>query len=655
MRALRFLFRSAVVFALAHSLLAQDLKSPPLPTVVGSERVDGRLFELVRNIPAAERAQLTAERRAAVRTRAEKLNVKVRDDDKLFVEIVGPATGQIERDLALAQLEALGIEIGRPVGEALAQGQGKSLHVPLLRTANRAEAWLPLAAIERIEALLPKGWRIRPVKPPEEDQAIAGEGPARINSQGYRDNGANGNGLTIAIIDGSFAGLTAAQNNGDAPANATRINLTTNTDFESGTNTHGTDCVQNVFDHAPGAIYRIYRTDSEADYNAIVTDCINNGVDIISHSLSQYNEGWGDDTGPSAQEANRAAQNNILYFTSCGNRSDSHYEGAFVDADGDGFHEFAPGDETIDVTIGIVPGSNPQVNIRGNHYLSWSNSSSDFDLLLYDDNGGNPNNLVMSGVNVGNGVFETFNYNSGMNQATFHLAVRRRGGSTNSTIEMFSHNSATWNQHAVAAGSNTSPSNATHVNVIAVGAVTQASYGSAAGANVIAGYSSRGPSNSGMSLPDICGPTDVLVFPSGTFGGTSSATPNSAGAAAAFWSADTNLNANAIRWLLTTQARLFRDWGAGGFDGVYGEGGIRLVDFRAGTRWLARNYPGIVDDGTVPFHTVAAAHQRVPNGGRLLIFGANFGTFAEAAQLGQLGKGFVVEVVPNSAPARIGN
>jgi hypothetical protein len=138
-----------------------------------------------------------------------------------------------------------------------------------------------------------------------------------------------------------------------------------------------------------------------------------------------------------------------------------------------------------------------------------------------------------------------------------------------------------------------------------------------------------------MTLPDISGPTDTLVFPSPSrFGGTSCATPNSAGAAAVFWSADTNLNVEGIQWLLSTQAGLFRDWGTAGFDGVYGAGGIRLIDFRANTRWLARNYPGAVDDGTVPFHTVAGAHQRVPNGGRLLILGANFGTFPRRCSWG---------------------
>jgi len=116
--------------------------------------------------------------------------------------------------------------------------------------------------------------------------------------------------------------------------------------------------------------------------------------------------------------------------------------------------------------------------------------------------------------------------------ATFRLMVFLRAGSADTAIEIFSHNSADWNEHIAAEGSNTSPSNATHPGVISVGAVTRGLYGGAAGGSVIANYSSRGPSNGGMTVPDICGPTNTTCFTApGSFGGTSCTTPNAAGAA----------------------------------------------------------------------------------------------------------------------------
>jgi hypothetical protein len=571
-----------------------------------------------------------------------KLRGKLRADDKVFVEIIGPADGILERDLALEKMAALGIETGLIAKGSLAAPKAAA-QLPLTRTTNRTEAWLPLAAIPAMETLLPEGWKVTLITPIETDNVV-GEGPARTNSSSYQTGGANGTGMTIAVIDGGFQGLTLARNNGDAPA-AAEINLTTDTVFEGGNSQHGTGCVEAVFDHAPGAAYRFYRIDSPSDYNAVVTDCIANNVKIISHSLSQYNLGWGDDTGPACVEARRATDHGMLFFTSCGNRADSHYEGAFSDPNEDGFHEFAPNDPYLDVTIRTGEAAG------GSHYLSWNNPARDYDLLLYNAAG----TLVASGATSGIGAFETLSFTNTGATAVFRLAVFQRAGLGPSLIEIFSHNSATWNEYAVAMGSNTSPSNTNRDRVISVGAVDQTNFGGAVGADVIEGYSSRGPSNGGLTLPDLCGPTNTIGFTyPGGFGGTSCATPNAAGAAAAFWSANSNLNASGIAWLLRKQAGLLRDWGAPGAENTYGEGGLRLVNYRAGTRWLARDYPGTTDDGSVPFHTVHAAHLQVPNGGRLFIFGDNFGTFPEPVQLGNLGKGFVVEAVPNSSPAQLG-
>jgi hypothetical protein len=157
-----------------------------------------------------------------------------------------------------------------------------------------------------------------------------------------------------------------------------------------------------------------------------------------------------------------------------------------------------------------------------------------------------------------------------------------------------------------------------------------------------------------MTLPDLCGPTDTSEFTYTTFGGTSCATPNAAGAACAFWSADTGLVGGGVSWLLKEQADLWRDWGTSGNDNTYGKGGMRLADYQYGTRWVARSYAGTIDDGTVPFHTVAAAHADVPDNGRLFIFGQNYGSFPEAATLGDTGKSITVEVVPDSSSALMG-
>ena len=332
-----------------------------------------------------------------------------------------------------------------------------------------------------------------------------------------------------------------------------------------------------------------------------------------------------------------------MFFTSSGNRADSHYQGTF-NGNGDDWHDFSAGDETIDLTISTGSGG------AGNYYLCWSNSSTDFDFYLYN----NAMTQVASSTNSG-GTFEEFYFeNTTGSTGTYHLAVLYRSGSTAGVqIEIFSHNAGTWNEHTVAAGSTTSPSNATNTGVVSVGAVAHGSYSQPNGSDVIKSYSSRGPSNSGMTLPDLCGPTDTTgyIYPGG-FGGTSAATPNAAGAACAFWSADSGLSNYAIRWLMREQADLSRDWGASGDDNVYGKGGAILADYHYGTEWLARSYGNSDDSTDAPYYTFQAAHDAIPSGGRMLVFA---GSYPETALLGDTGKSMTIELVPDSSSATMGD
>lgn len=619
---------------LAAVSLGQDLSDAPLAPEPSVPRISSTLLEAAKVVPKSRQAMLAAEDMTVFAARG----MKARSDGKVLVELIAPEGGVLERDLDIAALEGLGMEIGR-YDSVVAAAPG-TMTVGLSAQPDRAEAWLPIGMAERVAGMLPEGYFVKVVLPLCPD-AVAGEGPDVTNSETYRDAGRNGSGLTIAVVDGGFTSLSSAQSNGDAPSSYTAINYTSGS-FEAG-GTHGTGCVEAAFDHCPGATWRIYRIDSLSDLSTVVNNCIANDVDVITHSISWYNQGWGDNTGSACSAANNASNNGILFFTSAGNRAESHYQGTFTDSDGDDWHEFATGDETIDLTI------SPSAD--GDYYLAWSNSGSDFDFYLYNSD---MSSVVASSVNTGNGVLEEFYYDNPGATATFNLAIRHKGGSTSSTLEIFSHNAGSWDEHADPENSTTTPSNATGSRVLSIGAVAHGSYAQPNGSNVIKSYSSRGPSNSGMTLPDLCGPTDTSGHVYASFGGTSCATPNAAGAACAFWSDKTDMTGYAIAWLLKEQADLWRDWGTSGNDNTYGKGGVRMVDYDYGTRWVARNYPGTSDTGTVPYYTVSAAHAAVPNNGRLLIFGDDYGTFPEAATLGDTGKSMVVEVVADSDPALLG-
>jgi hypothetical protein len=453
-------------------------------------------------------------------------------------------------------------------------------------------------------------------KKPQPDD-VAGEGPAVTNSEDYRDHGADCTGVTIAVIDSGYIGLVMARANGDAPppASTTQVNYTPSP-FESET-THGTGCTEALFDHCPDAMWRLYKIDSATDLGTAVTDAINHKVDVISHSQSWYNTGWEDDSGPACAAATDAADDGILFFTSAGNSAERHWQGGFnAGPDLDEWHDWANGDETIDIR---VPG-NGTVTIT----LSWDTSGggSDYDLYLFDA----LMIVVLAQSTNGGNAYEEFTWtNPSPTAQTVGLAVEWVGGGT-TPMEVFHLHDGWWLEHVVAAGSTTSPSNCTHGNIVSVGAVEHGDYGFAPGTvGIIEDYSSRGPSNSGMTLPDLVGPTDTtgFTFPLG-FGGTSCATPNLAGAAAAFWSSAPLLGAEGVHYLIFEQARIFKDWGAVGADNDYGRGGVWLHTYHADTVWVDRRAGNAAGLPTLPYYYVSHAQFFAESGGRVVFLGQSY-------------------------------
>ncbi len=496
---------------------------------------------------------------------------------------------------------------------------------------HRLEAWVPPNLLIELAQSLPAGYFLQAASRPSLDEVV-GEGPAAANSDEYRDNDANCSGLTIAVIDSQFTDLTSARANGDAPpfGNTTTINYTP-TAFESG-GTHGTGATEAVFDHCPGATYRLYKIDSLTDLGTAVDNAQSNGVDIITHSLSWYNTGWADDSGDACAAAEDAANSGILFFTSAGNRAQQHWEGTFRDTDSDNWHEWTTltADELL--AINIPAGGTARF------YLQWDTSGGTFnyDLHLYD---AGVTTVLASSTNAGN-TFEELSWtNTSGSAVTVNLTVFKVSGG-NTTMEVFNYGSGIWTEHIVAAGSNTSPSNCTHPEIISVGAVDHSDFSSASGTTgILMDYSSRGPSNSGMTLPDIAGPTNTTSFTyPGGFGGTSAATPNTAGAAGALWSSSPTLTASSIRHLLFKMATIFKDWGSTGKDNLYGTGGVHLYDYHVNTVWVDRS--GVQEDtglvlnlsGTTsyPYYYVVHAQEDATAGGRVVFLG---GAYPEAITL----------------------
>ena len=484
---------------------------------------------------------------------------------------------------------------------------------------NYASAWIPIAQLTAVAESLPKGYYMRATMRPTLDD-IAGWGPANIGSDHYRDSSANGKGIVIAIIDGGFDSLTEARANGDVPS-ATR---TTEIDCSHGPCTtgntvnyggiHGTACLETVYDHCPQARYRLYKVSGPVGTGNAVDDAIANGVDIISHSQSRYNQGWDDDTGPYCDAVEDAGDAGIIFFTSSGNRARTHYQGTFSDADTDGWHNYSGTDETINISM--------PSNGDASFYLAWDTSggTTNYDLYLLD----NALDTIIKAGDTGELYEEFWWRNTDASSQTVHLVVRRLSGPS-AEFELFMHGDGTWQQYIVAANSNTSPSNSTHPYVISVGAVNSENFDSPTGdTGIIASYSSQGPSNSGMTLPDLCGVTADTGFIYGIFTGTSCATPSVAGAAGAFMSCDSLMGTTIVHELFLDMPGKYRDWGTTGNDNIYGRGGATAPRNDSNTVLICKRLNNTGGQLYLPFYYVTEAYDSVYSGGRMVFFDGSY-------------------------------
>lgn len=534
-----------------------------------------------------------------------------------LLEISEQSARNVEQGLRLAKSKSMPVQEGRVYVEVV-KGAVTDLDLTIDEKAlekklnlqftsvykNRASAWIGADRLLEVGKRLPKGYSLHPVNSISEDN----QGPALTNSITYQSASTGGQGVRIAVIDGGFDGLTEARNAGVAPtaANTTAFNYT-GSSFQSG-GSHGTSCLETAFDHAPNAEYYLMKVSSLSDLGAAVQACINNGVDVITHSQSKYNTGWGDNSGAACAAAKDASDAGILFFTSAGNRNGTHWQGNFSDGDNDDWHNWSGGDEQNNFSVS----EDGEVRAR----LQWNGSSliNHYDLYLYESG---TNNILASSTNIAQ--FESFNYTSDADRNVY-LAVKARTPNP-PAFELFNHDKGCTDfQYASNAGSSTSPSNSTAANVISVGAVHRNNYNEPSGTmDIIASYSSRGPTNSGNQSPDISAPTSTSVM-GGTFSGTSCATPNAAGMAAAFWSGHPQLNARGVRHILFRKARLYKDWGDNGADPIYGRGGVFLYDYHVNNRYIVRSALNYNSSSTLPYYDVARVdnHGNVPQNRRMI-------------------------------------
>ena len=434
---------------------------------------------------------------------------------------------------------------------------------------SRVQGWVQYDRIDSLVALTV----VRRIKAP----AYASQSTGSTNTAGdaiLRANlvrstlGVNGTGVKVGVISDGANNRASAQATGDLPGSIAVFGTCSPSSFR--TCNEGTAMLEIIHDLAPGATLGMGTVTTSMDFVQRVTNFVNWGADIIVDDLGYFAEPYFEDGPPANAYVNAIAQG-VVVVSAAGNDSERHYQGSFSDSDGDGWHNFAVGDELMAFTVNA--GSTAAA------FLQWPNrfgsASDDYDLYAYDVFGNEVDYSVNWQNGSGSDPFEQVSVSCpGPADCTFSIAVKRYQAAA-LPLELFVTNARA--TQFLTPGDAVIGHKAVQ-GVISVAAISASDPGS----DTIEPYSSRGPSTiyfpsfQQRATPTLTAIDCVSVTGVGGFGshfcGTSAAAPHAAAVAALMISAKPSLTrAEVVSRLQGTAA----DRGVSGFDNTFGSG---LID-----------------------------------------------------------------------------
>lgn len=159
--------------------------------------------------------------------------------------------------------------------------------------------------------------------------------------QAWHAAGFKGQGVRVGIIDRGFAGidqLEAAVTFPDYMDTAAIYNAYTN---------HGTLVYRVFYEMAPEAEYFLFQLNpSGKNISEAVDWMLLQGVDVVNYSVTVLEVPFNGDNHQSREMA-RLAQNDVVIVAAAGNYGLSFVTDTYKDADGDGWHEFEWGYESM--------------------------------------------------------------------------------------------------------------------------------------------------------------------------------------------------------------------------------------------------------------------------------------------------------------------
>ncbi len=279
---------------------------------------------------------------------------------------------------------------------------------------------------------------------------------------------------------------------------------------------HGVACAEVVRDLAPGVELHLVRVNALTTFESAMTGAARHDIDLITMSLSFFNESFYDGTGDVAAAVDRLGDADTLLVTSAGNYATEQWSDRFTDTDGDGWHEFRGVGERLPVSY---KAGGARVSLIWDDFTNCGDT--DLDIYAFDAQGrvvGRAAQPQVAGEDCS--PMERLSLTVPDSDTPIELGIWLAAGSPNVRLDVMARNGdmvvpAPW-------GSVTDPG--THPDVFTVGAVRATPDYLSLGPEP---FSSWGPTNAGLPKPDIAGPDGVSssIYGSSGFFGTSASTP----------------------------------------------------------------------------------------------------------------------------------
>ena len=438
-------------------------------------------------------------------------------------------------------------------------------------------------------------WRDEPI--PVTDTWEATEAVEAIRAQSWHDEGIDGSGVRIAVFDVQWYGVELNENLKELPTHdcfahrscALSID-TVNPQFAFETGGHGVACAEVIQSVAPGAELFLVRVNSLTALENAANWAVREGIDIVSMSMSFFNESFYDGTGSVNASVDILVAGGVLMVTSAGNYAQQHYNDTFHDPDQNGRHNFDWGTEYLPV---YLPEGSTKINLIWDDFGACG--ATDLDGYVYQADGALVGRSTREQSRESDSCRPTESITARAQETDWHyLLVHRAAGRPDAHFDVNIRSGTVY--ESMPSGSITDPGS--HPHAFTVGAVYVDGYAT----NPTQSYSSQGPTSSGVAKPDIVGPDGLTssVYGRGRFFGTSASTPVVAAMVALVMSEDPSKTPRqAATFLQSTAMSDEPVWAA--TDPALGSGKARLPAFQEPSRGCEKQTPLLMFLCWIPF------------------------------------------------------